>query len=120
MACAREELASARSTSHWHRGLVVASYFGFVVGAILLLTIIVGSCAALIVLLYYVAHLFMYLFGLSFRWGLVASCGLLFVGCGIGGLIHDLRLTVMPAEAAERQTTLPPAPAGSSLSEAGS
>ena len=91
--------------------LIGASYFALIVGAILLLTLIVGSCAAVVVLLYYVAHLFM-LFGLSFRWGLVTSCGLLFVCCGAAGLIHDIRLTVMPPEPAERETTLTPAVAG--------
>ena len=89
--------------------LIGASYFALIVGAILLLTLIVGSCAAVVVLLYYVAHLFMHLFGFSFRWGLVTSCGLLFACCGAGGLIHDIRLTVMAPEPAERETTLPPA-----------
>jgi hypothetical protein len=89
-------------------GLIVASYVALVVGAILLLAVIVGSSAAVVVLLYGVAHLFMYLFGLSFRWGLVTSCGLLFVCCGVGGLIRDMRLTVMPPEPAERETALPP------------
>jgi hypothetical protein len=92
--------------------LIGASYFALIVGAILLLTLIVGSSAAVVVLLYYVAHLFMHLFGFSFRWGLVTSCGLLFVCCGAAGLIHDIRLTVMPPEPAERETTLTPAVAG--------
>jgi hypothetical protein len=93
-------------------GLIVASYVALVVGAILLLAVIVGSSAAVVVLLYGVAHLFMYLFGLSFRWGLVTSCGLLFVCCGVGGLIRDMRLTVMPPEPAERETALPPGVGG--------
>ena len=92
--------------------LIGASYVALIVGAILLLALIVGSSAAVVVLLYYVAHLFMHLFGLSFRWGLVTSCGLLFVCSGAAGLIHDIRLTVIPPEPAERETTLPPAAGG--------
>jgi hypothetical protein len=98
---------AALSRSTVITALIVASFLALVGGGILLLVAIVGTSAAVGVLLYGVAHLFMYLFGLSFRWGLVSSCGLLFVGCAAGGVIHDIRLTVMPPEPAERQTTLP-------------
>jgi hypothetical protein len=98
---------AALSRSTVIAALIVASFAALVGGGILLLAAIVGTSAAVGVLLYGVAHLFMYLFGLSFRWGLVTSCGLLFVGCSVGGLIHDIRLTVTLPEPAERQTTLP-------------
>jgi Ni/Fe-hydrogenase subunit HybB-like protein len=88
---------------------VLIAYGLLVVGAVLLLAVIVGACAAVVVLLYGVAHLCVYLLGFSFRWGLVTACGVLFLGCAVGGLIHDLRLEVMPPEPAERQTADGPA-----------
>ena len=53
-------------------------------GGIILVAATVGICAAGLVILYAVAHLFADLFGFSFRWGLVTSCGLLFLGCAVG------------------------------------
>jgi hypothetical protein len=84
--------------------LILAGYIALIGGGILLLVAIVGTCAAVLGLLYGVADLSVYLFGFSFRWGLVTACGLLFVGTAVGGLIHDLRLEVMPSEPDERQT----------------
>jgi hypothetical protein len=78
------------------------------VGGIIALVAIVGTCAAGGVLLYLVAKLAVYVFGFSFRWGLVSACGLLFAGCFLGGAIHDIRLEVAVPKPAERETTLTP------------
>jgi hypothetical protein len=61
-------------------------------GGLTLIAATVGVCAAAGLLLYGVAHLFVYLFGVSFRWGLVSTCGLLFLGLIGSALIHDLRV----------------------------
>jgi hypothetical protein len=61
-------------------------------GALTLIAATVGVCAVIGVLLYGVAHLFAYCFGISLRWGLVSACGLLFVGVTAGALINDLRM----------------------------
>ena len=66
---------------------VFASFGLLLGGGIILVAATVGICAAGLVILYAVAHLFADLFGISFRWGLVTSCGLLFLGCAVGG--HD-------------------------------
>lgn len=76
-------------------------------GGIVTLVAIVGTCAAGGVLLYLVAKLAVFVFGFSFRWGLVAACGLLFGGSLLGGAIHDLRLEVASPQPAERETTAP-------------
>jgi hypothetical protein len=81
------------------------------VGGIITLIAIVGTCAAGGVLLYLVAKLAAYVFGFSLRWGLVTACGLLFGGSLVGGAIHDLRLEVASPEPAERETTAPAAAA---------
>jgi hypothetical protein len=83
------------------------------VGGIIVLIAIVGTCAAGGVLLYLVAKLAAYAFGFSLRWGLVTACGLLFAGCFVGAAIHDIRLEVASPRPAERQTTAPPAAAAS-------
>jgi len=88
---------------------ILAGFIALSGGAILLLAAIVVPCAAVVVALYGLADLFMYVFGVSFRWGLVTACGLLFVVCAVGGLIHDFRLEVTPPEPAERQTVEGPA-----------
>ena len=71
---------------------VVACFAALGGGAAILIAATVGACAAVGVLLYGVAHLFVYLFGISFRWGLVSACWLLFLGPIVGVLIHDLRM----------------------------
>jgi hypothetical protein len=73
-------------------------------GGVILVAATAGVCSAAVVILYRVAHLFADLFGFSFR-GLVTSCGLLFLGCAVGGMIHDIRLKTVPQQPAERQTT---------------
>jgi len=88
---------------------ILAGFIALSGGVILLLAAIVVPCAAVVVALYGLADLFMYVFGVSFRWGLVTACGLLFVVCAVGGLIHDFRLEVTPPEPAERQTAEGPA-----------
>jgi hypothetical protein len=77
------------------------------VGGIIVLVAIVGTCAAGGVLLYLVAKLAAYAFGFSFRWGLVTACGLFFAGSFVGGAIHDIRLEVASPQTAERETTAP-------------
>lgn len=98
---------ATRLTLTLARGMffVFASFGLLLGGGIILVAATVGICAAGLVILYAVAHLFADLFGISFRWGLVTSCGLLFLGCAVGGMIHDIRLTAMPPQPAERQTT---------------
>lgn len=81
------------------------------VGGIIALIAIVGTCAAGGVLMYLVAKLAAYVFGFSFRWGLVTACGLLFAGSFVGGAIHDIRLEVASPEPAERETSAPAAAA---------
>jgi hypothetical protein len=78
------------------------------IGGIITLVAIVGTCAAGGVLLYLVAKLAVFVFGFSFRWGLVTACGLLFGGSLLGGAIHDIRLEVAVPQPAERETTLTP------------
>jgi hypothetical protein len=78
------------------------------IGGIITLVAIVGTCAAGGVLLYLVAKLAVFVFGFSFRWGLVTACGLLFGGSLLGGAIHDIRLEVALPQPAERETTLTP------------
>jgi hypothetical protein len=80
--------------------------FGLLLGGgIILVAATVGVCAAGLAIVYGAAHLFADLLGFSFRWGLVTSCGLLFLGCAVGGMIHDIRLKAMPPQPAERQTS---------------
>jgi hypothetical protein len=100
---------AARMAIALTRGMffVVASLALLLGGGITLIVATVGVCAAVGVILYEVAHLFAHLFGFSFRWGLVASCGLLFLGCAMGGMIHDIRLESVPPQPAERETALP-------------
>ena len=95
------------------RAAVVAMWVPLVpvlslIGGIITLVAIVGTCAAGGVLLYLVAKLAVFVFGFSFRWGLVTACGLLFGGSLLGGAIHDIRLEVAVPQPAERETTLTP------------
>jgi hypothetical protein len=98
---------ATRLTLKLARGMFfVSAGFGVLLGGgIILVAATAGVCAAAVVTLYGAAHLFADLFGFSFRWGLVTSCGLLFLGCALGGMIHDFRLKTMPPQPAERQTT---------------
>jgi len=83
---------------------VFASFGLLLGGGIILVAATAGVCAVGVVILYEAAHLFAYLFGFSFRWGLTTSCGLLVLGCAVGGIIHDVRLEALPPQPAERQT----------------
>ena len=87
---------------------VFASFGLLLGGGIILVAATVGACAAGLAIVYGTARLFADLLGFSFRWGLVTSCGLLFLGCAVGGMIHDIRLKAMPPQPAERQTTRAP------------
>jgi hypothetical protein len=78
--------------------LVLVSFAALVGGGIALVVFIVGGSAAAATVLYGVAQSFAYLFGISLRWGLVIACALLVVIAAAGGLIHDIRLEVMPPE----------------------
>jgi hypothetical protein len=53
---------------------------------------LVAVCAAVGVLLYGLAHLFAFGFGIEFRWGLVIACWLLLVVPPVWALTHDLRM----------------------------
>ena len=103
-------MLATRLTLTLARGMffVFASFGLLLGGGVILVAAMVGVCAAAAVILYGEAHLFANLFGFSFRWGLVTSCGLLFLGCAVGGVIHDMRLEAMPPQPAERQTTRAP------------
>ena len=103
-------MLATRLTLTLARGMffVFASFGLLLGGGVILVVAMVGVCAAAAVILYGEAHLFANLFGFSFRWGLVTSCGLLFLGCAVGGVIHDMRLKTMPPQPAERQTTRAP------------
>jgi hypothetical protein len=50
----------------------------------------VGVCAAVGLLLYGAAHLFAYLIGFDFIWGLVTACWLLLMAPVVGALAHDV------------------------------
>jgi hypothetical protein len=92
-------------TLAWAMFFVFASFGLLLGGGIILVAATAGVCAAAAVILYGAAHLFADLLGFSFRWGLVTSCGLLFLGCAVGGMIHDYRLKPIPPQPAERQAT---------------
>jgi hypothetical protein len=65
----------------------------------------VGVCAVVGVVLYGAAHLFAYLFGFGFMWGLVIACWLLLVVPPVGALIHDLwMIRLLKLEAASPTT----------------
>jgi hypothetical protein len=61
-------------------------------GGLALIASTAGVCAAAGVLLYGLAHLFAYAFGIEFRWGLVVACWLLLVVPPVVALVHDLRM----------------------------
>jgi hypothetical protein len=65
----------------------------------------VGVCALVGVVLYGAAHLFAFLFGFGFMWGLVIACWLLLVAPPIGALIHDLWMIRLLRLAAGSPTT---------------
>jgi hypothetical protein len=81
----------------------IVGYAALLGGGIALVVFIVGGTAAAGFLLYLVAKLFSFLFGISLRWGLVMASGLLFVVSASGGLIHDIRLEVMPPHAPPKE-----------------
>jgi hypothetical protein len=85
--------------------LAFASFGLLLGGGVILVAATVGVCAVGLAIVYGAARLFANVLGLPFRWGLVTSCGLLFFGCAVGGMIHDIRLKAMPPQPAERQTT---------------
>jgi len=100
---------ATRLTMTLARGMffLFASFGLLLGGGIILVAATVGVCAAGVAILYGAAHIFADLFGFSIAWGLVTSCGLLFLGCASGGMIHDIRVKAMPPQPAERQTTKP-------------
>lgn len=52
---------------------------------------IITVCAAVGLVLYGLADLFAFAFGIGFRWGLVIACWLLLVVPPVGALVHDWR-----------------------------
>jgi hypothetical protein len=81
----------------------IVGYAALLGGGIALVVFIVGGTAAAGFVLYLVAKLISFLFGISLRWGLVIASGLLFVVSASGGLIHDIRLEVMPPHAPPKE-----------------
>jgi hypothetical protein len=67
----------------------VAGFAALLGGGLVCIASTVGLCAAVCVLLYGAGHLFAYVFGFGFMWGLVTACWLL-LGPVIGALVHDL------------------------------
>jgi hypothetical protein len=59
-------------------------------GGLVCIASTVGLCAAVCVLLYGAGHLFAYVFGFGFIWGLVTACWLLLVAPVAGALVHDV------------------------------
>jgi hypothetical protein len=59
-------------------------------GGLVCIASTVGVCAAVCVLLYGAGHLFAYVFGVGFMWGLVTACWLLLVAPIVGALVHDV------------------------------
>jgi hypothetical protein len=70
--------------------VAVAGFGALLGGGIVCIASTVGVCAVVCVLLYGAAHLFAYVFGFGFMWGLVAACWLLLVAPVVGALVHDL------------------------------
>jgi hypothetical protein len=83
--------------------LALVSFSTLVGGGIAVVVFVVGGTAAACAVLYGVGELFAYLFAISRRWGLVIACGLLVITSGAGGLIHDIRLEVMPPQAPPKE-----------------
>jgi hypothetical protein len=83
--------------------LILVSFALLVGGGVLVVTFIVGSTALAAGALVYVGHGFAFLLGIQFRWGLVLSCALLVLGCGVAAIVHDLRLEVTPPQAPPRE-----------------
>jgi hypothetical protein len=82
----------ARMVAALARGaaFIFACFAALLGGGLACIAATVGVCALVGVVLYGAAHLFAYLFGFGFMWGLVIACWLLLVVPPIGALIHDL------------------------------
>jgi hypothetical protein len=87
------------STAFW----LVVALAALVGGGIALVVFIVGSTAAAAVLVYLIAELFAYLFGISLGWGWVITSVLIVVLAATGGLIHDIRLEVTAPRAPPKE-----------------
>jgi hypothetical protein len=85
----------------------LAGFAALLGGGLACIAATVGVCAVVGVLLYGVAHLFAYLFGFGFMWGLVIACWLLLVVPPVGALIHDLWMIRLLRLAAESPTAEP-------------
>jgi hypothetical protein len=85
----------------------LAGFAALLGGGLVCIASTVGVCAAVCVLLYGAAHLFAYLFGFGFMWGLVIACWLLLVVPPVGALIHDLWMIRLLRLAAGSPTTKP-------------
>ena len=74
--------------------LARGAFISFASSAALLVgvLVIVAVCGAAGVVLYGLAHLFAFVFGIGFRWGLVVACWLVLVSPPLGALAHDLRM----------------------------
>jgi hypothetical protein len=68
----------------------VAGFAALLGGGLVCIASTVDVCAAVCLLLYGAGHLFAYLFGFGFMWGLVTACWLLLVAPVVGALVHDL------------------------------
>ena len=78
------------STALW----VAVALAALVGGGVALVVFIVGSTAAAALVVYLIAELFTYPFGISLGWGWVVTSVLIVVFATAGGLIHDVRLEV--------------------------
>jgi hypothetical protein len=84
-----------------------AGFAGLLGGGLACIAATVGVCAVVGVLLYGAAHLFAYIFGFGFMWGLVIASWLLLVVPPVGALIHDLWMIRLLRLAAGSPTTEP-------------
>jgi hypothetical protein len=82
---ARMVLTVAKGTA-----FAVAGFAALLGGGLVCIASTVGVCGAVCVLLYGAGHLFVYVFGFGFMWGLVTACWLLLVAPVVGALVHDV------------------------------
>ena len=85
----------------------LACFAALLGGGLACIAATVGVCAVVGVLLYGAAHLFAYVFGFGFMWGLVIACWLLLVVPPVAALIQDLWMIRLLRLAAGSGTTEP-------------
>jgi hypothetical protein len=84
----------ARIATTIAQGLLIAvvGLVALLAGGVVVVASTVGVCAAVVALLWGVADVLAYLFGISFRWGFVSATALALVCTLAGALINDVRM----------------------------